>query len=76
LAGVGQSQRWWQTSCDLHTVNNAVSGYRSALFEEDRKRVNQASAIGLDEASFVGLGPTKHTTYTTTVADLGTARRF
>jgi transposase len=41
-----------------------------ALLEADRKRLNQATAIGLDETSFVRLGPKKHTSFATTVADV------
>jgi transposase len=36
----------------------------------DRKRMNQTSAIGLDETSFVRLGPKKVITFVTTVADV------
>jgi transposase len=59
-----------ELSCDWHTVNDAVVTYGEALLEADRKRLNQTSAIGLDETSFVRLGPKKHTSYATTVADV------
>ncbi|HEX3794746.1 MAG TPA: ISL3 family transposase [Acidimicrobiales bacterium] len=59
-----------ELSCDWHTVNDAVITYGSALIEADRKRRNQTSAIGLDETSFVRLGPKKHLHYVTTVADV------
>jgi transposase len=59
-----------ELSCDWHTVNDAVITYGEALLEADRKRLNQTSAIGLDETSFVRLGPKKHTSYATTVADV------
>jgi transposase len=59
-----------ELSCDWHTVNDAVTTYGLALLEADRKRLNQTSAIGLDETSFVRLGPKKHTNFATTVADV------
>jgi transposase len=59
-----------ELACDWHTVNDAVTTYGSALLEADRKRLNQTSAIGLDETSFVRLGPKKHTSWATTVADV------
>jgi transposase len=40
-----------------------------ALLEADRKRLNQTTAIGLDETSFVRLD-SRHTDYVTTVADV------
>jgi hypothetical protein len=59
-----------ELDCDWHTVNDAVTTYGQALLEADRKRLNQTSAIGLDETSFVRLGPYKHTSFATTVADV------
>jgi len=59
-----------ELDCDWHTVNDAVTTYGEALLEADRKRLNQTSAIGLDETSFVRLGPYKHTSFATTVADV------
>jgi transposase len=59
-----------ELDCDWHTVNDAVTTYGEALLEADRKRLNQTSAIGLDETSFVKLGPFKHTSFATTVADV------
>jgi transposase len=47
-----------------------VTTYGQALLEADRKRLNRTSAIGLDETSFVRLGPYKHTSFATTVADV------
>jgi transposase len=59
-----------ELACDWHTVNDAVTTYGKALLEADRKRLNQTSAIGLDETSFVRLGPKKHISFVTTVADV------
>jgi transposase len=59
-----------ELACDWHTVNDAVTTYGEALLAADRKRLNQTSAIGLDETSFVRLGPYKHTSFATTVADV------
>ena len=59
-----------ELACDWHTVNDAVSTYGEALLEADRKRLNQTTAIGLDETSFVKLGSQIHTNYATTVADV------
>jgi transposase len=59
-----------ELDCDWHTVNDAVITYGEALLEADRKRLNQTSAIGLDETSFVRVGPKKQTSYATTVADV------
>ena len=59
-----------ELSCDWHTVNDAVITYGEALLGADRKRLNQTSAIGLDETSFVRLGAMKQTSYATTVADV------
>ena len=59
-----------ELACDWHTVNDAVATYGTALLAADRKRLNQTTAVGLDETSFVRLGPHKHTTFATTVADV------
>jgi transposase len=59
-----------ELACDWHTVNDAVTTYGTALLAADRKRLNQTSVIGLDETSFVRLGPKKHTGFATTVADV------
>lgn len=59
-----------ELDCDWHTVNDAVTTYGRALLEADRRRLNQTSAIGLDETSFVRTGAHRHTTYATTVADV------
>ena len=59
-----------ELACDWHTVNDAVITYGEALLEADRKRLNQTSAIGLDETSFVKLGDQIHTSFATTVADV------
>ncbi len=59
-----------ELDCDWHTVNDAVTTYGQALLEADRKRLNQTSAIGLDETSFVKIGAHAHTDYATTVADV------
>jgi transposase len=59
-----------ELACDWHTVNDAVTTYGKALLEADRKRLNQTSAIGLDETSFVRLGKKKQTSFATTVADV------
>jgi transposase len=59
-----------ELACDWHTVNDAVITYGEALLEADRKRLNQTSAIGLDETSFVKLGTEIHTSFATTVADV------
>jgi transposase len=58
-----------ELSCDWHTVNDAVTTYGTALLEADKKRLNQTTALGLDETSFVRLGG-HHTAYLTTVADV------
>lgn len=58
-----------ELACDWHTINDAVTTYGTALLEADRKRLNQTTAIGLDETSFVKLG-SRHTDYATTVADV------
>jgi transposase len=58
-----------ELNCDWHTVNDAVTTYDTALLEADRRRLNQTSAIGLDETSFVKLGA-HHTSYATTVTDV------
>ncbi len=57
-----------ELSCDWHTVNDAVTTYGTALLEADRRRLNQTSAIGLDETSFVNWGTPHH--YATTVTDV------
>jgi transposase len=59
-----------ELDCDWHTLNDAVVAYGEALLEADRKRLNQTSAIGLDETSFVRVGQKKQTSYATTVADV------
>jgi transposase len=59
-----------ELSCDWHTVNDAVTTYGTALLDADKKRLNQTTALGLDETSFVRLGG-HHTSYATTVADVG-----
>ena len=59
-----------ELACDWHTVNDAVTTYGKALLEADRKRLNQTTAIGLDETSFVKLGTKSHADFVTTVADV------
>ncbi len=59
-----------ELDCDWHTVNDAVTTYGSALLTADRRRLNQTTAIGLDETSFVRQGSHHHTNYATTVADV------
>jgi transposase len=59
-----------ELACDWHTVNDAVTTYGRALLEADRKRMNQTSAIGLDETAFVKLGSRVTKDYATTVADV------
>lgn len=59
-----------ELDCDWHTVNDAVTTYGTALLAADRKRLNQTTAIGLDETAFVKLGAHVHTAYATTVADV------
>ena len=57
-----------ELGCDWHTVNDAVTTYGKALPEADRKRPSKTSAIGLDETSFIKLGPRSYRDYATTVA--------
>jgi transposase len=59
-----------ELACDWHTVNDAVTTYGGALLEADRKRLNQTSAIGLDETSFIKVGGNSHADFVTTVADV------
>jgi transposase len=59
-----------ELNCDWHTVNDAVTTYGEALLEADKRRLNQTTALGLDETSFVRLGG-HHTSYLTTVSDVG-----
>ena len=59
-----------ELACDWHTVNDAVTTYGKALLEADRKRLNQTTAIGLDETSFIKLASKKQADYATTVADV------
>jgi transposase len=59
-----------ELDCDWHTVNDAVTTYGQALLEADKKRLNQTTALGLDETSFVRLGA-QRTSYLTTVSDVG-----
>ncbi|MGH3733524.1 MAG: ISL3 family transposase [Acidimicrobiales bacterium] len=56
--------------CDWHTINDAVITYGRALLEADKKRLNQTSALGLDETAFVKLGTRHHKDYATTVCDV------
>jgi transposase len=59
-----------ELACDWHTVNDAVTTYGSALLAADKKRLNQTSALGLDETAFVKLGTNSHKDYATTVCDV------
>jgi transposase len=59
-----------ELACDWHTVNDAVTTYGKALLEADRKRLNQTTAIGLDETSFVRAKGKSHADFVTTVADV------
>jgi transposase len=59
-----------ELACDWHTVNDAVTTYGTALLAADRKRLNQTTAIGLDETSFIKLGGNSHADFVTTVADV------
>jgi transposase len=58
-----------ELDCDWHTVNDAVTTYGKALLEADRKRLNQTSAIGLDETAFVK-AKDRLKDYATTVVDV------
>jgi transposase len=70
--GIGRtvSEVAGELDCDWHTVNDAVTTYGKALLEADRRRMNQTSAIGLDETAFVKLGSKVAKDYATTVADV------
>lgn len=59
-----------ELGCDWHTVNDAVITYGKALLDADRKRMNNTTAIGLDETSFVKLSSKRQRDYVTTVADV------
>jgi transposase len=59
-----------ELACDWHTINDAVTTYGTALLEADKKRLNQTSAIGLDETSFIKLKDHSHPEFVTTVADV------
>jgi transposase len=59
-----------ELACDWHTVNDAVTTYGKALLAADRKRLNQTTAIGLDETSFVRAKGKSHADFVTTVADV------
>jgi transposase len=59
-----------ELACDWHTVNDAVTTYGHALLEADKKRLNQTTAIGLDETSFVKHNGEARAHYATTVADV------
>ena len=59
-----------ELACDWHTVNDAVTTYGKALLAADRRRLNNTTAIGLDETSFVRPGRASHAAYATTVADV------
>jgi transposase len=59
-----------ELACDWHTVNDAVTTYGKALLEADRKRLNQTTAIGLDETSFIKAKGRSHADFVTTVADV------
>jgi transposase len=59
-----------ELACDWHTVNDAVTTYGQALLAADRKRLNQTSAIGLDETSFIKLKGNSRPDFVTTVADV------
>jgi len=59
-----------ELACDWHTVNDAVTTYGRALLAADRKRLNQTTAIGLDETAFVKSASQSRTDYATTVADV------
>jgi transposase len=59
-----------ELACDWHTVNDAVTTYGTALLEADRKRLNQTTAIGLDETSFIKLKGNSRAEFVTTVADV------
>jgi transposase len=59
-----------ELACDWHTVNDAVTTYGTALLAADRKRLNQTTAIGLDETSFIKTKGNSHADFVTTVADV------
>ena len=58
-----------ELDCDWHTVNDAVMVYGQSLLAADRRRLNQTTAIGLDETSFVRVAGAR-TSYATTVCDV------
>ena len=59
-----------ELDCDWHTISDAVTSYGSALLKADRERLNQTTAIGLDETNFIKLGSKGFRDYAITVADV------
>lgn len=73
----GQVGRWGRTvnkvagdlGCDLHTVNDAVIAYGTALVE-DPARIGQPRALGLDETLFCRQGPWRTQCWSTSIVDV------
>ncbi|MCL1594863.1 MAG: transposase [Actinomycetia bacterium] len=60
--------------CDWHTVNDAVIAYGTALIDDDKDRIGDATALGLDETLFSRVGRWRRQAWSTQIVDVGEGR--
>jgi len=58
-----------ELGCDWHTINDTVMAYGTALVD-DPGRFGVVTAVGLDEALFVRLGPFHRLNWSTSIVDV------
>ena len=59
-----------ELGCDWHTVNDVVVAYGEALLDADLDRVEDVSALGLDEVLMVRVGPYHRQHFSTQLVDV------
>ncbi len=59
--------------CDWHTVNDAVIAYGTALVD-DKDRIGDVTALGLDETLFCRQGRWRRQAWSTRIVDVGAGR--
>lgn len=63
-----------ELGCSWHTVNDAVVAYGEPLVDDDRRRIGDVSALGLDEALFCRVGPFRRQRWSTSIVDVAGGR--
>jgi transposase len=59
-----------ELGCDWHTVNDTVIAYGTALVDDDLDRIDEPTALGLDETLFFKLGRWHRQQWATSIVDV------